>query len=310
MSQTTLQMPLTGVVSGLAFATALNTHLAALASKSSGTTAPTTTFPFMDWLDTSADPAVWKIRNAANDAWINIATLSAAGVFVPVIGTGGISTTMLADEAVTSGKIGAGAVTSGKIGDGAVATAKLADGAVTGAKMEASGVAANTYATPSSVTVDDKGRVTAIAAGAPAGGDLVLLGTVNVGSGSSATITGLAASKALLLVLREVQPNTGSASVRVDLSSTNGSAYGASRQITPSGAAGTARFAGEVNILNAGVAGNKTISPIVQDYNSDGGIYLRNSSETSITGVINALRFTPSTGNFSGSGTIEVYGLK
>lgn len=42
----------------------------ALVSQNQGSSAPSATFSYMPWLDTSATPWVMKIRNAANDAWI------------------------------------------------------------------------------------------------------------------------------------------------------------------------------------------------------------------------------------------------
>lgn len=145
-------------------ATQHNMILAALFSKNSGSSAPAPTTAFMWWLDTSADPAVVKIRNAANDAWVSIATLSAANAWVPAIANDAVVEAMIASGAVTAAKIGAGAVTSTKLGAGAVATDKLAAGAVTGAKMEASGVTAGTYTAPS-LTIDAKGRVTSASSG-------------------------------------------------------------------------------------------------------------------------------------------------
>lgn len=53
---------------GAAFRADLNSALGALASLSSGATAPGTTYPFQLWQDTTAN--VLKIRNAANTAWI------------------------------------------------------------------------------------------------------------------------------------------------------------------------------------------------------------------------------------------------
>lgn len=52
----------------------INNALKALASTSSGTTAPTTTYANMLWYDTSAN--ILKIRAEANDAWINIGYLN------------------------------------------------------------------------------------------------------------------------------------------------------------------------------------------------------------------------------------------
>lgn len=58
-----------------AFRSDLNNALVALASLSSGATAPTTTFAHQLWMDTSANPSVLKLRNADNDAWIAICSV-------------------------------------------------------------------------------------------------------------------------------------------------------------------------------------------------------------------------------------------
>ena len=57
----------------------INDNLAALYSQSSGPSAPTTTVAFQPWVDTSSSPPVWKIRNAANTAWITVGVLDPAG---------------------------------------------------------------------------------------------------------------------------------------------------------------------------------------------------------------------------------------
>jgi len=58
----------------------INNNLAALFSDSSGATAPTVTVAFQDWIDISGTDAVWKKRNAANNAWITIGTFAGAGL--------------------------------------------------------------------------------------------------------------------------------------------------------------------------------------------------------------------------------------
>jgi hypothetical protein len=58
----------------------INNNLAALFSDSSGTGAPTVTVPFQDWIDTSGTDAVWKKRNAANNAWLTVATFLGSGL--------------------------------------------------------------------------------------------------------------------------------------------------------------------------------------------------------------------------------------
>ncbi len=57
-----------------AFRSDLNDGLQALASLSSGSTAPSTTYANQLWYDTAND--ILKIRNEDNDAWISIVTLN------------------------------------------------------------------------------------------------------------------------------------------------------------------------------------------------------------------------------------------
>ena len=55
----------------------INDNLAALYTQSSGQSAPSTTIPFQPWVDTSnPDLPTWKIRNAANGAWITVGVLN------------------------------------------------------------------------------------------------------------------------------------------------------------------------------------------------------------------------------------------
>jgi hypothetical protein len=53
----------------------INNNLAALFSANSGSTAPSVTVAFQDWIDTSGTDPLWKKRNAANNAWITIGTI-------------------------------------------------------------------------------------------------------------------------------------------------------------------------------------------------------------------------------------------
>ena len=53
--------------------TDLNAAILAVASNSSGATAPTTTYANQFWYDTSTD--ILKVRNEANSAWINLFTI-------------------------------------------------------------------------------------------------------------------------------------------------------------------------------------------------------------------------------------------
>lgn len=59
---------------GASFRADANLALAAIVSQNSGTTAPTTTFAYMLWADTTS--GFLKQRNAANSAWITLFRLS------------------------------------------------------------------------------------------------------------------------------------------------------------------------------------------------------------------------------------------
>lgn len=64
--------------SGAAFRADLNNALAALVSLSSGASAPSPTFAYQFWADTTT--GILKVRNAANTAWVEIGTLSTQGL--------------------------------------------------------------------------------------------------------------------------------------------------------------------------------------------------------------------------------------
>ena len=70
----------------------INNALSAIASNNSKATEPSTTFAYMWWADTGS--GILKQRNAANNAWISILTLSTG---VPIAGAGGPS---LGDDSV------------------------------------------------------------------------------------------------------------------------------------------------------------------------------------------------------------------
>jgi hypothetical protein len=75
--------------SGAAFRADLNNQLAALGTLQSGASAPSTTFAYMPWADTTA--GLLKIRNAANNGWITVGTLADANLgLLPT--TGGVLT--------------------------------------------------------------------------------------------------------------------------------------------------------------------------------------------------------------------------
>jgi len=70
--------------SGASVRSAINSALEAITTLQSGATAPSTTYPFMQWADTAND--LLKQRNAANSAWIIKGTLSAEYGGIPASG--------------------------------------------------------------------------------------------------------------------------------------------------------------------------------------------------------------------------------
>jgi len=69
--------------SGAAVRADLNNARAAIASNNSSATAPTTTYAYQWWADTGSSPAVMKLRNAANSAWITLFQLDGEWTVVP-----------------------------------------------------------------------------------------------------------------------------------------------------------------------------------------------------------------------------------
>jgi hypothetical protein len=61
--------------SGQAFRGDLNNALSAIVSQNSGASAPSTTYAYQWWVDTSTTPATLKQRNSSNNAWITIGQL-------------------------------------------------------------------------------------------------------------------------------------------------------------------------------------------------------------------------------------------
>lgn len=99
-----------------AFRTDLNNALQALASLSSGATAPSSTFANMLWYDTTNN--ILKMRAEADDAWINIAYLDQSfDAFrilddTQVVNTSGTQTGLLGDQSTATWETGTGTTES------------------------------------------------------------------------------------------------------------------------------------------------------------------------------------------------------
>ncbi len=93
----------------------INDNLEALQTLNSGNSEPSTKAAFMQWLDTSSDPAVLKIRNSTNQSWVEVGSLSTTlfkSLGVTDVANGGTGATtaaagiaaLLPDQSGNSGK--------------------------------------------------------------------------------------------------------------------------------------------------------------------------------------------------------------
>ena len=108
--------------------TDLNNALVALASNSSGDTAPGTTYANQWWYETDTNKL--QIRNEANSAWIEIATLDQSGNVVQSITTAGLTLGSTAISATGAEINQLDGITRGSIlyGNASGATSRLAAG--------------------------------------------------------------------------------------------------------------------------------------------------------------------------------------
>lgn len=86
MSQHDFDITTADANTGVTFRAAVNAALQALASNSSGTTAPSTTYAYMWWADTATNEI--KQRNSSNNGWIVRGSLSSAIQEIALGGTG------------------------------------------------------------------------------------------------------------------------------------------------------------------------------------------------------------------------------
>jgi hypothetical protein len=87
MSQSALNIP---NESGASFRADVNTALQALASLSSGNTAPSTTYAYQFWVDTSGANPILKIRNGANSAWVTVGRVDLTNMGFLTLAAGGV----------------------------------------------------------------------------------------------------------------------------------------------------------------------------------------------------------------------------
>lgn len=75
--------------SGASVRSNMNNALQAITTQQSGATAPTITYPYQTWVDTSTVPVILKVRNGANNAWLSIGQIYDTGLkFLAAEGNG------------------------------------------------------------------------------------------------------------------------------------------------------------------------------------------------------------------------------
>jgi len=109
--------------SGAAFRSDLNNGLAAIVSNNSGAAQPSTTYAYQWWADTTT--GLLKIRNAANNAWIEFGSLTDATIALSRLAAGALPTNVtvasanIVDGTIVNADINAAAAIVGtKIAEG------------------------------------------------------------------------------------------------------------------------------------------------------------------------------------------------
>ena len=178
--------------SGANFRTELNSVLAAVVSQNSGSTAPTTTYAYQFWIDTGVSPALLKLRNGANSAWITVGDVTAANLGL-LTSTSAASTYLaLAGGTVTGNlEIGtAGSLTfEGSTADANETTLAVTDPTAdrTVTLPDATGTVA-LLSLAQSYTAQQRGAITALTDGATITPDFAVANNFSVTLGGNRTL--------------------------------------------------------------------------------------------------------------------------
>jgi hypothetical protein len=178
MSQQTLIIPTSDPLSGLGLVDYINGGFARLQSNTSGAGDPAVAAggvpSFSLWMDTSVNPPILKMRNAANSAWSNIGTLS-GNTFQPI------------NVGVSSVSGGAGIAVVGTT----TPTISLDEGA--SVRFESLGVGANAPVSGAVIAGNlqlSSGSISVASGGVSVNGGNIALTTGNVAvSGGNVTVT-------------------------------------------------------------------------------------------------------------------------
>ena len=178
--------------SGANFRTELNSVLAAVVSQNSGSTAPTTTYAFQWWIDTGVSPALLKLRNSANSAWITVGDVTAANLGLLTTTSAASTYLALAGGTVTGNlEIGtAGSLTfEGSTADANETTLAVTDPTAdrTVTLPDATGTVA-LLSLAQSYTAQQRGAITALTDGATITPDFAVANNFSVTLGGNRTL--------------------------------------------------------------------------------------------------------------------------
>lgn len=141
-----------------------------------------------------------------------------------------------------------------------------------------------------------------------ASGTWDLIGTLTTTSGSTQTLTDIPVSQTIICLITGVSGSSSSQRLRISYSTDNGSSFSSVKNVSDSLASVGNTVSGRVDIFNSGVVGTKFILALTQESSignvTTQGVY----DDATTTGVIDAIRFAWSSGNFD-AGTIYVFSV-
>lgn len=278
--------------------TDINDAILAIVSNSSGDTEPSTTYANQWWYET--DTNILKIRNEANDGWVDVITLDASMT---------ASASELSQlDAITRGSI--------LYGNASGATARLAAGGA------------------STVLTSDGTDISWAAAGG-GGGGTEFIASLDASSSGTLSFTGFDASKydAYRFVFSNIIPVNDNVSFNARTSSNGGSSYDSGSSdykmarfkggsylaysasaynagVDIGSAAGEDGCSGELLVFGPHLDTKKTYltSRSVQINNAGATLSLYNTGYRDSADDVDALQFLAGSGNLE-SGTITMYGM-
>lgn len=140
-------------------------------------------------------------------------------------------------------------------------------------------------------------------------GGMTLLGTLTTTSGSTQSLTGIAAGyRQIYCEVDGVSGTSGGANLTIATSSTNGAAYGGTVTISAGLSGASATLNGAVTVYNVSstIAAAKATQALIGE--SIAAAYV-GTAATNTAAVVDAIRFGISSGSFD-AGSIRVYGVK